>query len=332
MVVDNFLISAFSLSLGCAGAWFVMRWGYLVGLMDRPSGRSSHLIPTPKGGAVGILAGFIMAAAYLDVSYGLWCPATLLALISLLGDRCEISPKVRLIIQFSCSLLFLVSLFYSINVLFLSYCLAFPLAVYIVGTSNFYNFMDGINGIAGITGIVGFLLLAGFGILTESEPKYVVLSVAIACSCVGFLPYNIPKAKVFMGDVGSILLGFVFACMVVIFSGSLLDFICLAGFLFPFYADELTTMFVRIKDGEPLSKPHRRHLYQVLANECGIDHWKISVGYGVVQLIVGVVLVICRDRWYMVLIFLTLCFSAFALVSVFFRSSNGGKCSKVAVK
>jgi len=60
-----------------------------------------------------------------------------------------------------------------------------------------------------------------------------------------------------MGDVGSILLGFVFAGMVVFLSRNLLDFICMAGFLFPFYADELTTMMIRIRDGEKLSKPHR---------------------------------------------------------------------------
>lgn len=55
---------------------------------------------------------------------------------------------------------------------------------------------------------------------------------------------------------------------------------CLAGFLFPFYADELTTLVVRIKDGDKLTRPHRRHVYQLLANEMGVDHWKVSVGYG----------------------------------------------------
>lgn len=330
MFVDNFLICVFSLTLGCAGAWFVMRYGYMVGLMDRPNGRSSHLITTPKGGAIGILAGFIVAAVYLEVSYGLWVPATILALISLLGDRCEISPKVRLIIQFSCSLFFLMCLFYSRHANFLTYCLAFLLAIYIVGTSNFYNFMDGINGIAGITGVIGFILLSAFGILTGADSKYVAISLAIACSCLGFLPYNIPRAKVFMGDVGSILLGFVFACMVVLFSRNLPDFICLAGFIFLFYADELTTMVIRIKDGESLSKPHRRHLYQILANECGINHWKISVGYGVVQLIIGVILIVYRDNHSMVLKFLTICFLLFIFISGFFRKSK--ICSILSVK
>ena len=97
-----------------------------------------------------------------------------------------------------------------------------------------------------------------------------------------------------MGDVGSILLGFVFAGMVVWLSRSLLDFICLAAFLFPLYADELTTMIARIKNGENLTRPHRRHLYQLLANEGNISHWKVAVGYGLVQLVVGMSVLIVK--------------------------------------
>lgn len=147
--------------------------------------------------------------------------------------------------------------------------------------------MDGINGIAGITGIVGFSLLALHGYVLGSDPVYITLCIGVVFSCAGFLPFNIPDAKVFMGDIGSILLGFVFACIVVIMSCDFLDFICMAGFLFPFYADELTTMLIRVKDGESLTQPHRRHLYQLLANEYGVDHWKISIAYGVGQLIIG---------------------------------------------
>jgi Fuc2NAc and GlcNAc transferase len=96
-----------------------------------------------------------------------------------------------------------------------------------------------------------------------------------------------PKARVFMGDVGSVLLGFVFAGLVVGLSRSLIDFVVLCGFLFPFYADELSTMAVRIKDGENLLRPHRRHIYQLLANEMEVAHWKVSVAYGIFQVIVG---------------------------------------------
>jgi len=107
---------------------------------------------------------------------------------------------------------------------------------------------------------------------------------------------------VFMGDVGSVLLGFVFAALVVLISKSFLDFVCLASFLFPFYADELTTMAVRVKDGENLLKPHRRHLYQLLANEQSIPHWKISTGYGVSQLVVGLTVMLAKPHGILVVL------------------------------
>jgi len=100
----------------------------------------------------------------------------------------------------------------------------------------------------------------------------------------------IPFYAVFMGDVGSVLLGFVFAGLVVGLSCSLNDFMVLCAFLFPFYADELITLYVRIKENGGagmLMKPHRRHFYQLLVNEMGIEHWKVSVGYGALQLVVG---------------------------------------------
>jgi Fuc2NAc and GlcNAc transferase len=162
--------------------------------------------------------------------------------------------------------------------------------------------MDGINGIAAITGIVGFGLLAFYGFTFESITSFAALSACIALSCLGFLPFNMPNAKVFMGDVGSVLLGFVFAVIVVLLSKNFLDFVCLASFLFPFYADELTTMAVRIKDGENLLKPHRRHLYQLLANDYGIPHWKISTGYGVSQLVVGLTVMLVKPHGILVVL------------------------------
>jgi len=190
------------------------------------------------------------------------------------------------------------------------------MAIFIVGTANFYNFMDGINGIAAITGIVVFGLFAIYMTFASIDRPFIQLSICIALSCLGFLPFNMPSAKVFMGDVGSILLGFVFAGMVVIISKGFLDFICLASFLFPFYADELTTMVVRIKDRENLLHPHRRHLYQLLANEKEIDHWKVSIGYGVFQLLVGISVIALKLYGIIVILtILALYFLAFSLVS-----------------
>ncbi|SCY91114.1 MraY family glycosyltransferase [Desulfoluna spongiiphila] len=321
-------VSVLSLVSGCIGAWCIINYGHKLRLIDVPSARSSHTISVPKGGGVGLLIAVVLSSIIMNVPAFFLGAFLCVSIVSLFGDRYEIPPQHRLSVQFGCCVLFLVGLFLSRQVNIATYFLILPLSLFIAGSSNFYNFMDGINGMAGITGVVGFLLLAVYGAITGGDSVYLALCISMILSCAGFLPFNIPKAKVFMGDVGSILLGFVFACMVVLLSRSLLDFICLAGFLFPFYADELTTMFARIKNGESLSKPHRRHLYQILANECGIEHWKISVGYGAIQLIIGIVLIVFRSKWVLVLLFLSLCFLVFSLVSVLFRYEAYGKVSQ----
>ena len=318
--MQNILVVIISLLLGGLGAWIIQNYGDRLGIIDVPNERSSHSEIVPKGGGIGILAAFVFCALLLGFPGTFWISALVLSIVSFFGDRIELSAKLRLIIQFGCSLIFLIGLFYSADLYFYGFLLVLPLAVFIVGTSNFFNFMDGINGIAGITGVVGFLLLAAYGSVIGGNPVYITVCIAVAFACAGFLPFNIPRAKVFMGDVGSILLGFVFACVVVVFSKNLLDFICLAGFLFPFYADELITMAVRIKNGDSLGKPHRKHVYQLLANECGIEHWKVSVGYGVLQLFVGVLLIILRNSGYIpALIILLSCFICFSLFSAIIR-------------
>jgi Fuc2NAc and GlcNAc transferase len=306
---------------GAGGGWVVAKFGHKIGMLDFPNQRSSHEVLTavPKGGGIGILAAFVFAGWMLDFPLGFWLSATILALVSFYGDIFELSPKFRLLVQFSAALLFLLSTGSEHMLADLpsrshlhpaSMGLGIIMSVYIVGTANCYNFMDGINGIAGITGGISFGLLACFAFLSGNEPFLVWLSICISLACLGFLPFNMPKAKVFMGDVGSILIGFVFSSMVVWLSRDFLDFICLSAILFHFYADELTTMAVRLRDGENLTRPHRRHLYQLLANEHGISHWKISVGYGIFQLMVGFTILLLKPLGTKFILLLLVTYSA----------------------
>ena len=309
-----------SLVTGSAGAWLIVRWGSGFGLLDKANHRSSHKGVVPKGGGIGILAAFLLASWVLGLPVLFWVCAGLVSLLSFYGDCREISPKVRLSIQLLGSVGLLFGLFYWEGRGVSVYLLIPFFAVFVAGTANYYNFMDGINGIAGITGIVGFGLVAWFAALPGSPSSFLILAVCMSLACMGFLIFNIPKASVFMGDVGSILLGFVFAGLVVGLSYSLNDFVVLCAFLFPFYADELITVYARLRDGENLLKPHRRHLYQLLANEMRIDHWKVSAGYGVLQLMVGVGVVGLRRYGNLaVVLFLSCCFAGFAVVSYFVR-------------
>jgi UDP-N-acetylmuramyl pentapeptide phosphotransferase/UDP-N-acetylglucosamine-1-phosphate transferase len=306
-----------SIISGSLGAWAMNKYAFKWGFIDRPNNRSSHRHPTPKGGAIGILAAFILSALSLKIALTLWFPASCLAIVSFFGDRFHISHWFRLSLQFIAASILVAPLYTSDQ--FSIFWMMFYILV-IVATANWYNFMDGINGIAGITGIAGFGLLAAFNFLSAGASHFTILSLCIAASCLGFLPFNMPKAKVFMGDVGSILLGFVFASLVVILSKSFLDFVCLVSFMFPFYADELITLAIRLKDHESLFKPHRRHLYQLLANEMGIAHWRVSMGYGFLQFVVGLVVLFVRPFGiYVVLLTLLLFISGFIGVNYFVR-------------
>jgi len=290
MIINHVLICAAAFAAGAAGALVVARFGEQWALLDTPGERSSHARATPKGGGVGLLAAFIIGAVLYDAPAGLWIPAVTLALVSFWGDRFEIGVAVRLLAQFFFSFCFL---FFVVvyHFYYAGYLWGLALSVFylffIVGTANFYNFMDGINGIAGITGVAAFGLLGAYGISTGKDAAMIVLCFCLVCACIGFLPFNLPRARVFLGDVGSILLGFVFACLVVMWSSSVAEFLVMSGFLFPFYADELVTLCERLKDGENPARAHRRHLYQVLANEGGLAHWRVAAAYGLAQLLIG---------------------------------------------
>ena len=278
----------FSFLLGGLGAFIAMKFAGKLGLIDIPNHRSSHVHITPKGGGIGVLAAFLLGSLMLQIPVSLWLPSLVIALIGLWGgDKRCLSVKQRLFIQFGCSLVFLVFFLSSKQVAPAGYLLCVPLSVFMVGTSNFYNFMDGIDGIAGVTGVVGFSLLCLHNSIFGTNDTYTSLSLVLAFSCLGFLCFNFPKAKVFLGDLGSILLGFVFACLTIVLSETLVDFITMVGFLAPFYFDELLTMVVRIKNRDDLTLAHRKHMYQLLTNELGIRHWKVASGYGLAQLVIG---------------------------------------------
>lgn len=278
-----------ALLFGAAGAYAVKHIGDRSGLMDKPGKRSSHHVPTPKGGGIGILVSFIAGCIWSGVNTAFMLIIAAVSILGLISDRMDMSPKKRLMIQFLGAAGIILFTYENRFAVFDIFFLV-PLAgcVFIVGTANFYNFMDGIDGIAGITAIVAYGLCWYYFDTAGYNYNFLLLIGFIVGSVMGFLPFNIPKASVFMGDVGSILLGFLYASIIVVATRNALDFICTASFLFLFYADELTTMVIRIRDGDSLLAPHRRHLYQILANELGCRHWIVSAGYGIIQLIIGI--------------------------------------------
>jgi len=308
------------ITLSSMGGLLVMRFARNGRMVDIPGERSSHKEPVPTGGGIGILTAFLFSAVLLRFPPGLWFPPAILALVSLYGDWFRLTPLFRLAIQFLAVIIFLFSLYPLVGAgsgPLLLPLLAVFFAVYIVGTANFFNFMDGIDGMLVTSGVIAFGFLAVFIVAESRGILFLKLSLSMAAACLGFLPLNFPRAKVFPGDVGSILIGFLYGGLVVILSKTLLDFVVLAGFAGLLYADVLTTLFIRWKDRENLLLAHRRHLYQILANENGMSHWKVTLLYGVVQLVLGAVLFVLKPCGLVpVVIFLALFFIAFVAFSL----------------
>ncbi|MDD5492839.1 MAG: hypothetical protein PHV60_09215, partial [bacterium] len=174
----------------CAGvaAWVIARYGQYYKLVDYPSARSSHSQPVPKGGGSGIVLGFMTVALLLGLKLLWWLPAVMIGLLGLVADRTEIAPRARLFLQLLLSLLFLYNFSAKPVNFTLTVLLAVFWSIYLVGTTNIYNFMDGINGIAAITGAIGFLLLGCFTQARSVNEKLPLLLFAVAAACLGFLP------------------------------------------------------------------------------------------------------------------------------------------------
>jgi len=280
------LITIIGVVCGVLGAQAVHRYGSHIALIDIPNERSSHSSPTPRGGGVGIWLALLIVTIWIVPNLFLALLIGMVGLIGFLEDRFALPALIRLLFQWVVAAGFVLFVL-GFPATFIMLLLSLFWVVFVVGTANFFNFMDGIDGIAGLTGVVAFGLLSFFAFPIVKNSDIALMSLALSAGCLGFLPFNFPKAKVFMGDVGSILLGFVFASFVMKLSSNIAIFLCLIMFLSTFYADALITVYERWRKGENLMKAHRSHLYQHLANEMNLRHWKVSVLYSIVQLLFG---------------------------------------------
>jgi Fuc2NAc and GlcNAc transferase len=277
------LLSFFSSLLFAA---LTARHGLKAGLIDTPNERSSHTAIIPRSGGIGIWLAFILVVILFTKYQTFAILAGIVGLIGLLEDRFSISQKIRLVSMLIISTL-VVSSFIGIPASVIPILLSLFWIVFIAGTANFYNFMDGIDGIAGLTGFVSFGFMAVFSFYIVDNLDVALISMTLSVGCLGFLPFNIPKARVFMGDTGSVFLGFVFASLVIKLSTNISIFLCIIMFLCVFYADALVTIFYRWRRGENILIAHRCHLYQYMCNELKLSHWKVSLMYVLIQFVFG---------------------------------------------
>lgn len=280
-------VIAVSFISGLLGAIAVSKYGVYLGLADKPNERSSHSVVTPRGGGIGFLfamafTGFVVLKAYLFTIIAIFVGA-----ISFMDDLTGLSAKTKLFFQLTASaaaVIVYADFHYSVpHLLSFLFWVAF-----MVWSANSYNFMDGINGIAGLTGLVAFGLTAFFSYYELHNQEVALVSLGLAAGSLGFLPLNFPKAQVFMGDVGSVFLGFIFSFLVMKSASGLSEIVCLFMFMFMFYGDALLTILFRLKDGENLLQAHRRHLYQYMSNEIALPQGAVSLLYAAIQVVIGI--------------------------------------------
>jgi len=165
----------------------------------------------------------------------------------------------------------------------------YPLtALWIIGLTNAFNFMDGLNGLAGGTAIIVALF---FGIVTflDGNAFVAALCFIILFSTLGFLIFNFPQARVFMSDVGSQFLGFVFAVLAVIasqYESAHTSFLVMPLLFFHFIYDTTLTFLRRLIHREKIAAAHRSHLYQ-LANRLGLSHVQVSLYHYLIAILQG---------------------------------------------
>ena len=243
--------------------------------------RSSHTTPTPHGGGIAISLTWFVGLVYLfftnqieqNFFYALLCGA-IISIVSFFDDIYELSPKLRLLIQalVAISGLYFLGGFetltfgiFDISNPILTNIFAFFMIIWFI---NLYNFLDGINGYAGSEAL--FLALAGFVLFGGNH--FLVLAVAT----IGFLYWNWNKAKIFMGDVGSTLLGYNIAIFTIYYANQELSNFWIWIILFGVYWFDATLTLIRRKlNKEKLSQAHKKHAYQRLT-QAGWSHYRVT--------------------------------------------------------
>ncbi len=265
-------------------------------IVDRPNERSSHNSIVIRGGGIIFLLAAWIWSAFFGFNYP-WFLAglTIVCGISLLDDIHSLPDSVRLIAQFTAMFM----MFADLGMINLeNWWMIAPALIVCVGIINAYNFMDGING---ITSGYSLTVLLPLIILNHSihfiEMSYLIVA---AIACVVFSYFNFRpkgKAKCFAGDVGSIGIAFIVLLPLgkLILQTGDLTYILL---LVVYGVDTILTICHRIMLHENLGQAHRKHAFQIMANELKIPHEVVSLGYMILQLIISLGLIyLSRMHW-----------------------------------
>ena len=299
--------------------YFIKNYYVKHSLLDEENERSSHTIPTPHGGGIALSITWFIGLFYLNyigqiestLFYALLI-GLIISIVSFFDDIYDLSPKIRLIAQGSVAVggLYFLGGFQSLNFgLFtienqiILNIFAFFLIVWFI---NLYNFLDGINGYAGSE--IVFLSSAGFILFGDQE--FIVLGVAT----LGFLVWNYGNAKIFMGDVGSTLLGYNVAIFTLYYGNENPQNFWIWIILFGvFWFDATLTLYRRKRNNEQLSKAHKKHAYQRLA-QSGWSHSRVVNNMLLINIVLFCIVFFMSNIFYAFLISIILLYSSMLFI------------------
>lgn len=252
--------------------FIMLRFSLFAHIQDIPNSRSLHDRPIPRVGGIALMLGIFTGWSQLNQNDTLWLYAVgvALMLLSMLDDIKDLPAKWRLFGHLIGAVGFV-----SFGLLQVPLYFFVTLVVALVWMINLYNFMDGANGLAGGMAAIGFsfyALAAAFG----GDMNFALTSLIIVGSSIAFLMFNFGKAKVFMGDAGSIPLGFLSGAIGLIGWQKGLWPIWFPGVIFSsFIIDATVTLFKRLLRGERFWEAHREHYYQRLI-QMGWSHKRMA--------------------------------------------------------
>jgi UDP-N-acetylmuramyl pentapeptide phosphotransferase/UDP-N-acetylglucosamine-1-phosphate transferase len=262
-------LAAFAVSAGLlrlllsprVAAWF----------LDQPNERSLHASPVPRTGGLGIVPGLVVGMLLAGGDMLLMALAAGLMLLSLLDDWKHLPAAWRLFGHLAAATVFVLAYFPAAG------WLGLPVLVLAVGWMiNLYNFMDGADGLAGGMTVVGFCTYAVAAGLAGNAP-FALASLCVVAAAAAFLMFNFPPARIFMGDAGSIPLGFLAAALGLVGWRNGLWPLWFPLVVFgPFVADASVTLLRRALRGERIWTAHRSHYYQRLVLT-GWSHRQLAV-------------------------------------------------------
>ncbi|MFD0738193.1 lipopolysaccharide biosynthesis protein [Lysobacter koreensis] len=260
--------------IGAAGTWLARGYAVRRELLDHPGERRSHAVATPRGGGMAIVLALLVAASALAARHPLQVPLLvafvlgllLVAGVGLIDDHRPLSPWSRLVVHVLAAAVLAIGVAAAFGSLWVA-AVAFIAALVL---TNVWNFMDGINGLAASQAAI---VAAGFAWLAGGVWGW--LALALAAACLGFLPFNFPRARIFLGDVGSGALGYSLAALLAVVLGSQQRW-WLPILLVPvsaFLVDAGLTLLRRLWRGERWWTAHTQHAYQVWARQAGSHAW-----------------------------------------------------------